>query len=105
LGYSVTDLVDVEIPPFATDRGVKDDLQQQVTKFFFEVRRVSRFVRLLDGVKCLLCLLEQILGERGVRLLVVPGTATGGTKPLHHGDEFIKAFGHSNIRVEGVESV
>src|SRR2546423_4298813 len=58
------------------------------------MRYIAGLVGLLDGVEGLVCLFQQILRKRSIRLLAVPGTAARRTEPRHNTDQFIKCFRH-----------
>jgi hypothetical protein len=74
---------------------MEHDLEQQIAQFFLKVSRFAGLVGLLNGVKRLVRLLEQVRGERSVGLLVVPGAAARGPQPGHDSDKFIKGLRHT----------
>jgi len=81
-------VVDVPRTLVGRDPRVEDNLQQHVAQLLAQplaivgVDRLERLVRLL----------EQVPGERAVRLLPVPRAATGCTQTSHHADEVKEPF-------------
>ena len=93
-GHAVSHVIDRKITSLGADGRVKNDLQQEVAEFLAKVRGIAGLVGLVNGVKGFVRLLEQVLCERRIGLLMVPGTSAGGTKTGHYSDKFIKRSGH-----------
>ena len=68
------------------DVGVEDHLVEHVAELLDEV--VARAG--LDRIHELVGLLDEVLHERGVGLLLVPGAASRRPQPVQHGDEFLE---------------
>ena len=89
---------EVEVPFFVAEFGVKDNLEEKITELLFDVvdqrivrptvgrRTIERFER----VDRLIGLFEQMTGQRGVRLLLIPWTLRA--QALHELDEIIHRF-------------
>ena len=59
--YPRRDIVDREITLFSSDGGVKNDLEQQISELFDQMRRVARFLSSMDSVKRFVRLFKQVL--------------------------------------------
>ena len=77
----VVDRVAGAVGALGRDPGVERHLGQDVAELLPQRRLVSA----LQRVQRLVALLQQVRGERGVRLLRVPGTV--GAQPVHHGNQ------------------
>ena len=75
------DVLDVEAAGLRGDLRVEVDLQQQVAELLAQVLEVTG----VDGLERLVGLLEEVAGERAVRLLALPGAL--GAQPAHHRQE------------------
>ena len=56
------DIVDSKVPLLGSDGRVKDNLQEEITQFFLQIRSVTCRIGLMDCVKGFVRLFEQILG-------------------------------------------
>lgn len=74
------DVLDGEAPRLGGHLGMKDHLQQDVAEFARQVVEAS----LIDGLDDLIALLKQMLAQRGVRLLAVPGAALFAAQQGHN---------------------
>lgn len=88
LAPSAHDVRDGEALVFGRHLGVKDDLQQQIAKLGAQLAVVARIDRLGDFVR----LLDQVLLDRGVRLLAVPRTTARGAQPVHDAQQLAERF-------------
>src|SRR5262249_13274996 len=77
--HRTTDVVDVEASGLARHLGMEDDLQEQIAELAAQLLRVVAIDRLGD----LVGLLDDVLADRLVRLLAIPGAAARGTQPRH----------------------
>src|SRR5205085_1594233 len=78
------DVVEIEIPAFGRELGVKHHLDQHVPEFLAHVRDVVP----VDGFEQFAALVDQAAGERLVRLLAIPRASVGRPQPRHRLAEF-----------------
>ena len=105
VGNSSCDIVERVASGFLGEFAVKDHLQEQVAEFFHEV-----FVVLtLNGVDRFVGFFDEVRNERGVRLLRIPGAATGCAEAVHDGTEavdlpvILRAVDHFSIGHESLD--
>ena len=77
----VGDVLEVELALLFREAGVKHDLDQHVAQFLAHVRVVPP----VDRIDQLARLIDQAAHQRGMRLLLVPGTTAGAAEPRHRG--------------------
>jgi len=93
----VVDGVAGAVGALGRDPGVEGDLEQDIAEFLAE--RVG--VAALQGVHRLVALLQQVRGQRGVRLLRVPGAL--GAQPVHDGHQLKQPrAGQARARLAGL---
>ena len=105
VGNSACDIVERVASGFLGEFAVEDHLQEQVAEFFQEV-----FVVLaLNGVDRFVGFFDQVWDERGMRLLRIPGAATGCAEAVHDGAEavdlpvILRAVDHFGVGHESVD--
>src|SRR5580704_5668190 len=86
--YAGDDVGNVERAGFAREVRMKQDLQQEIAEFLCQFFGVSRF----NGIEDFVSLLDEVGPERGVSLLAVPGTATGGAEASLDSAQVFKKF-------------
>ena len=70
------------------DDGVKDHLQEQIAQLLGKFARVAGF----HGVECFVGFLDQVLAQRFMGLLTVPGAAAWAVQALLQRDQFGEPF-------------
>jgi len=105
---TLADRVVIKDVALASELGVEDDLEQQVSKLFGHLVVVAR----LDGVEQLVDLFDRVPTQRPMVLFAVPRTsvrrAQGGhdLQELADGREFLgRRLGHGNLEGSGWWSV
>ncbi|CKP62707.1 Uncharacterised protein [Mycobacterium tuberculosis] len=90
----VGDVVDGErrLRRILSDPGVKEDLQQEITKLFAQLVNTAA----ADRVQQLVGLLQQVSAQRVVSLLTFP--RSGGAQLVHHRDGVDESFATLRIR-------
>jgi hypothetical protein len=90
------DVGDGEAAFFASNLGVKEDLEKEVAQFFSEFGVIGTFKCIEDLVR----FFDEIGAESSVGLFAIPRAAGGGTETSHESDEFFEG-GTDGARTKG----
>jgi len=101
-GHVRGDVFEGEETGLGGDVAVEDDLVENVAKLFEHLVAVAG----LDGVDQFVRLFDQVLHERLVGLLTIPGASARRAQLLEYGDEFfelrmLRGLGHASILTPG----
>lgn len=82
------DVGDGEAAFFASNLGVKEDLEKEVAQFFSEFGVIGTFKCIEDLVR----FFDEIGAESSVGLFAIPRAAAGGTETRHESHEFFEGW-------------